>query len=107
MTDQPAPNSSRAAHLILVVEDNPITRKMIRITVESAGYGVLDAPDGQTALDLVAIQAPDLIVQDLLLPDMDGFELVRQLRALPAARGVPIIACSGFHSKLEAAQALS
>ena len=86
---------------ILVVEDNPITRKMVRVALQSAGYGVLEAPDGQTALALMAQQVPDLILQDLLLPDMDGFELVKQLRGLPGGEAVPILAVSGFLSQVE------
>ncbi len=57
---------------ILVVEDNPITRKMLRLALQAEGYSVLEAPDGRTALELTARSKPDLIIQDLLLPDMDG-----------------------------------
>jgi PAS domain S-box-containing protein len=81
---------------VLVVEDNPITRKMIRVALSSEGYTVLEAPDGQTALVLMAQHAPALVLQDLLLPDRDGFDLVQQLRALPGGASVPILAISGF-----------
>jgi PAS domain S-box-containing protein len=92
---------------ILVVEDNPITRKMVRVALAAEGYSILEAPDGRTALDLAAAHAPDLILQDLLLPDMDGFELVGRLRALPGAGEIPIIAFSGFLSRLDTARALA
>ncbi len=91
---------------ILVVEDNPIIRKMIRVALASEGYTVLEAPDGQTARAQLAAHTPDLILQDLLLPDLDGFELVRQLRAMPAGASVPILALSGFLSRLEQARSL-
>ena len=90
---------------ILVVEDNPISRKLLRLTLEAEGYHVLEAPDGATALACLAAGAPDLILQDLHLPDMDGFDLVRRLRSSPNGKAVPILALSGFLARLEEAQA--
>ncbi len=94
-------------YTILVVEDNPITVKMARLTLKSAGYTVLEAPDGRTALELMANHAPALVLQDLLLPDMDGLDLLKQLRALPGGAEVPILAFSGFQPKLDDARASS
>ncbi len=90
---------------ILVVEDNEITRKVMRVALAGEGYTVLEAPDGRTAIELTAKAAPDLILQDILLPDTDGFDLVRELRALPGRVDVPILAVSGFLSRLETARA--
>jgi len=92
-------------HRILVVEDNPITRKATRLMLASEGFEVLEAEDGAIALDLAARERPDLVLQDLLLPDMDGFELVRRLRAVPALADVPILAFSGFLTRLELGRA--
>ncbi|HEX4476571.1 MAG TPA: response regulator [Polyangiaceae bacterium] len=92
---------------ILVIEDNPITRKMLRVTLESEGYSVNDVPDGRTALAFAREHVPDLVLHDLILPDMDGFQLVRELRAMPGLRDVPIVALSGFASRLEEARATS
>jgi PAS domain S-box-containing protein len=89
---------------ILVVEDNPITRKMLRVALAAEGYRVLEASDGQTALALMAAHAPDLVLQDLLLPDMDGFGLVEQLRAVPGGAAVPILAISGYLTQVEQAR---
>lgn len=94
------------AQKILLVEDNPTTREILRVTLESWGYTALGAPDGRTALELMKDHTPDLVLQDLLLPDMDGFELVSRLRALPGGSEVPILACSGLLSKLEEARSL-
>jgi PAS domain S-box-containing protein len=91
---------------ILLVEDNPVTRKLLQFYLREAGFSVLEAPDGNTALALAAAHAPGLVVQDLLLPDMDGFKLVARLRALPALAEVPILAVSGFLSKIEQARDL-
>ena len=91
---------------ILVVEDNPITRKMLRVALESENYTVLEAGDGRTAIKLMAKHLPELVLQDLLLPDMDGFDLIQRLRALPEGMTTPILALSGFLSKLEQARSL-
>jgi PAS domain S-box-containing protein len=92
---------------ILVVEDNEITRKMVRITLRAESYEVLEAVDAHTALALAARERPDLVLQDLRLPDLDGFDLLRQLRALPGMADVPVIAVSGFVSRLDEARASS
>ncbi|MEO8181749.1 MAG: response regulator [Deltaproteobacteria bacterium] len=88
---------------ILVVEDNPLTRKMLRITLESEGYRVVEAADGRTALAALAQEKPALVLQDLILPDMNGFELLRQLRQL-GGEATPIIALTGFLSRIEEAR---
>ncbi|MBK7584413.1 MAG: response regulator [Myxococcales bacterium] len=79
---------------ILVIEDNPTTRKMFRISLESAGYRVVEAHDARTALALVEHCRPALIIQDLHLPDMDGLtwpaaragDAVADVRRVPAHR---------------------
>lgn len=88
---------------ILVVEDNVITRKMMRLALESAGYGVFEAADGKTAVGAATKNHPALILQDLLLPDIDGLELVKELRKALTDRNVPILACTGLMSKLDEA----
>jgi two-component system, cell cycle sensor histidine kinase and response regulator CckA len=86
---------------ILVVEVNPITRKMARIALETEGYRVLEADTGAGALERAAATPPDLVLQDIVLPDMSGFDLVAQLRRLPGAERVPIIAFTGFLSAVQ------
>ncbi|MGC4094073.1 MAG: response regulator [Polyangiaceae bacterium] len=88
---------------ILLVEDNPTTRKLVRFSLEKRGYHVLEAPDGHTALSLME-REPDLILQDIVLPDMDGFSLVSELRARAGSRPTPILAFSGYVSKFEEAR---
>ncbi|MBI3184216.1 MAG: response regulator [Myxococcales bacterium] len=95
-----------SAGAILVIEDNPVTRKMLRVVFQAEGFAVLDAPDAETALSTVEKETPALILQDLLLPDMDGIELVRRLRARPSCMDVPILALSGFLTKLEEARTI-
>jgi signal transduction histidine kinase/CheY-like chemotaxis protein len=91
---------------VLVVEDNAITRKMMRLALESEGYGVFEAPDGKTAVRLARTENPTLIVQDLLLPDIDGLDLVKELRRSLSNRQIPILACTGLMSKLDEGRAV-
>jgi PAS domain S-box-containing protein len=91
--------------VILVIEDNQTTRKVVRLTLVAEGFEVIEVGGGIEALAAVERKAPDLVLQDLLLPDMDGFELVGRLRALPEMAGVPIVAFSGFVSRLECGRA--
>jgi CheY-like chemotaxis protein len=93
-----------SAPSVLVIEDNPQTRKLLRITLESHGCVVREAEDATTALRSLD-PAPDVIVQDLLLPDMDGFTLLRRMRAQPDIAATPIIAVSGFAQQLFGADA--
>lgn len=106
MSGAPGPNLEQRPASVLVVDDNAIMRKMVRLTLETEGHLVHEAADGQAALELVRQHLPDVVLQDLLLPDMDGFELVRELRKLPGGAGLPIVAFSGFQSKLEQSRGL-
>ncbi|HKD76653.1 MAG TPA: response regulator, partial [Ktedonobacterales bacterium] len=90
--------------VILVIDDNPITRKIVRVALHSASYDCCEAEDGQSALALVRQSLPDLVLQDLLLPDMDSFALVKELRAIAKDLPIPILACSGSLSRLEQAR---
>jgi len=80
--------------VILVVEDNPITRKSVTAALQEEGYRVMEAPDGRTALAQTQSERPHLILQGLVLPDMDGYDLVQRLRAVLGG-DVPILAFAG------------
>lgn len=86
-------------HKILLIEDNPISRKAVRTALQVEGFTIVEAADGGTGLKLMAQHLPDLVLQDLLLPDINGFELVSQLRALPGAAKIPILALTGLMAK--------
>src|SRR5207302_1932457 len=81
---------------ILVIEDNAISRKMMRIALEAEGYAVLEAANGRVALELMTKNAPDLVLQDLLLPDVNGFDLVSNLRMIPGGEKIPILGVTGL-----------
>jgi CheY-like chemotaxis protein len=77
---------------ILLVEDNELNRDMLGRRLERRGHAVLLALDGQQALDLARAERPDLILMDLSLPVLDGWEATRRLKADAALRGIPVIA---------------
>jgi len=95
------------AERILLVEDNRITRKMFRVALEAQGWHVTEAEDGASALSAAKSCKPHLVVSDLTLPDLDGAQLAAQIRQQAGTRDVPIVAVSGFASKLERAKSLS
>jgi CheY-like chemotaxis protein len=76
---------------ILLVEDDPDVAEMLHLFFEQKGHRLLVAADGQDALKLVHQKMPHLILMDSILPDMDGIELCRQLRAMPSTAHIPII----------------
>ena len=86
---------------VLIVEDNPITRKMMKLALESDGYDVVEARDGATALEFAARRLPDLVIQDYVLPDMDGMRLLDGLRAMPGAEATPVLMVTGMVSQLD------
>jgi CheY-like chemotaxis protein len=81
---------------LLYVEDNVDVRAVMAEMLRLSGYEVVEAVNGLDALAAVAVKQPDAIVMDIGLPDMNGYELARQLRLLPNSRDVPIIALTGF-----------
>ncbi len=93
---------------ILVVEDHEDNRRILRDLLGAAGYEMIEAHDGAQALATVAASKPDLILMDVQLPGIDGYEVTRQIKADPALAAIPIIAVtsyalSGDHGKARAA----
>jgi DNA-binding response OmpR family regulator len=76
-----------SAQYILIVDDEPSIREVVRLYLQQEGFAVDAVADGATALELASTRRPDLIVLDLMLPVVDGFEVYRRLRSL----GVPVI----------------
>ncbi len=83
-----------ARRSILVVDDNAINRSLLVDTLEPLGFTVIEASDGQSALDKALERRPDLVITDLAMPGMDGFELVRRLRLAPELTGMAILVAS-------------
>ena len=77
---------------ILYIEDNPENRLLVRRVLEAEGYAVVEATDGPSGLEIARQSKPDLILLDINLPEVDGYQLVGQLRDVPDLSTVPIIA---------------
>ena len=77
---------------ILLVEDNEMNRDMLSRRLLKRGFEMVLAVDGEQAVDLARSEAPDLILMDISLPGLDGWEATRLLKALPETRSIPIIA---------------
>ena len=77
---------------ILLVEDNEMNRDMLSRRLARKGYDVVCAVDGQQGVDMVTSESPDLVLMDMSLPVMDGWEATRQLKADDNTSGVPVIA---------------
>jgi len=89
------PPDSRQVPLVLIVEDHADTRQMYAEFL-SVSFEVVQAGDGQQALDLIRDRVPALVITDLSLPGIDGFELIRRIRSEPATSRVPVICLSGY-----------
>jgi len=77
---------------ILLVEDNEMNRDMLSRRLERKGYRVLLAVDGPGGVEMAGAHAPDLVLMDMSLPVLDGWEATRRLKAAPATRHIPVIA---------------
>ena len=87
-----SPNGERRGPVVLVVDDYADTRRVVRWMLEQKGYKVLEAEDGRQAVETARAERPDLILMDLTMPQVDGFEAARTIRASEGLTDVPIIA---------------
>ncbi|TMB23135.1 MAG: response regulator [Deltaproteobacteria bacterium] len=88
--------ASRApARRVLVVENDPESRRMTKV-LALEGYETLEAPEGRSAIALAKQAHPDLIIMDLAMPELDGWEASRRLKADPKSADIPIIALTAF-----------
>jgi two-component system cell cycle response regulator DivK len=81
---------------ILIVEDHEDARRILRDMLETTDYELVEAENGEQALAVVARQRPDLILMDIQLPILDGYEATRRIKADPALRSIPIIAVTSY-----------
>lgn len=80
------------AKVVLVVEDNEDNLLIVATILRHYGFDVLEAPDGETALETVGVSLPDLVLLDISLPKMDGWQVAAHLKADPRSADIPIIA---------------
>jgi CheY-like chemotaxis protein len=91
---------------ILLVEDNEMNRDMLSRRLERKGYQVLLAVDGQNGIDMAREHAPDVVLMDMSLPVLDGWEATRQLKAGAETRHLPVIALTAHAMSSDRAKAL-
>ena len=92
---------------VLLVEDDPMTREMMRRILERTGWFVREAENGRVALEQVAQQTPELILLDLVMPEMDGLEFLRHLRSQEVGRTIPVVVVTGRELSDEERQQLN
>ena len=91
---------------ILLVEDNEMNRDMLSRRLIRKGYEVVVAVDGQAGVDMAASDLPDIILMDMSLPVIDGWEATRRIKASPATSGVPVIALTAHAMATDREKAL-
>jgi CheY-like chemotaxis protein len=91
---------------ILLVEDNEMNRDMLSRRLQRKGYEVVLALDGQSGVEMSQTQAPDLVLMDMSLPVLDGWEATRRLKTDPATRHIPIIALTAHAMSSDREKAL-
>ena len=89
-------NNHSATESILLVDDNPTNLQVLFQTLEGVGCKLLIAKNGEMALSIAGKALPDLILLDIMMPDIDGYEVCRQLKANPATSGIPVIFLSAL-----------
>lgn len=94
MTPSPerySPLPSNVKPKVLIVDDDPLMRRIVTQSLERAAYDLMEAESGISGIQCAIEQHPDLILLDVMMPEMDGFEVIRRLRAHPMTQGLPII----------------
>src|SRR5687768_12710218 len=98
--------SARLSARILVVDDQRANSEMLAEALRGRGYDVVIAADGAAALEQVRTARPDLVVSDILMPGMDGYELCGRLRAQPATALLPVILVTSLDAHVERVKGL-
>jgi two-component system, cell cycle response regulator DivK len=81
---------------ILVVEDTEDNRRILRDVLTNAGYELIEAADGESGVSMATAHRPDLILMDIQLPILDGYEATRRIKADPDLRHIPIVAVTSY-----------
>jgi signal transduction histidine kinase len=87
---------------ILIIEDRPIDRKLLTAILRTGGHDIFEASDGEEALDTLAEIHPDVVISDILMPTIDGYDFVRRMREIPAGVATPVIFYMATYHEREA-----
>jgi PAS domain S-box-containing protein len=104
-TSKPATRSNSVG--VLLIDDQKDVADLMKMELEDLGYRVITATNGQAGLETAIRETPDVIVSDIKMPLMDGYELIEKLRRIPGMASVPVIALTGFGMKKDADAALT
>jgi len=99
LTDQGGPDEETHQATILVVDDDALNRRLLVRGLHHQGHRTLEAPGGQEALDLLAIELPDVVLLDVLMPGIDGFGVLERMKQSPAYADVPVIMISSLEDR--------
>jgi len=91
---------------ILVVDDEPDVVSLLEATLKGDGFNVLTAYDGIAALDLCSTEKPDLVLLDIMMPMMSGYEVCEQIKANPMTQQIPVLCISSAHTPEARAQSI-
>lgn len=95
----------KSAGKVLVTEDNPLHMRIFKLNLTFSGFTVVEAENGEKGAELAAREHPDLILVDLSLPKIDGWEMIQRIKADPQTRDIPVIVVSARRPQDEAARA--
>ena len=90
--------------IVLVVDDEEMTRKLLRLMLERDGFTIIEAEDGLKALELIKAEMPDVVILDVMMPNLDGFSTCQELRSRPETAKLPVIMLSA-RTQVEAVRA--
>lgn len=96
-----------ASKRILLVEDNEVNMRLVKLTLKNQHYEFIEATNGEDAIDLAEQHRPDLIILDIQLPKMDGYEVARVLKTKDSIKNIPIIALTAHAMKGDEERVLS
>ena len=95
------------AACVLLVEDNEVNRYLVRFVLEQGGFRVITAGNGREAIELARVHRPDLILMDIQMPVMDGYEATVQLKADAQLQAIPVVALTAYAMPHEREQAMA
>ena len=101
----PAPSGSRAGPLVLIVDDDERLREYVRVNLEAEGYEVREAGSAEEGLEALGERSPDLILLDVMMPQVDGWETLRRIQEHTGVGAIPVIMFSGKVDERSAAEA--
>jgi excisionase family DNA binding protein len=93
--ERSGPGGREAGPLVLIVDDDDKLREFVRVNLEMEGYGVIEAANAEEGLERVQEQAPDLILLDVMMPGVDGWEMLRRIQERHGVGSIPVIMFSG------------